>query len=82
MASAHLSCFAYRAPAAAVELLWVALRHAAGRGLPALFVAVAAPEVKDFCQLLQGMEIVLAPATIYGTGLQAGLIWNINTAEI
>jgi hypothetical protein len=82
MRSAHLSCFAYRDAHAAVELLQIALRHAGGRGLPALFVAVDAAEAKGFCQLLEGMEVVLAPATIYGACLEPGPIWNINTAEI
>jgi hypothetical protein len=82
MQSAHLSFFAYRDQSAGVELLRVALRHAAARGLPALFVAVAAPEARDFCRSLEGMGAVLAPATIYGAGLDPGPIWNINTAEI
>jgi hypothetical protein len=82
MQSAHLSCFAYRNLSAGVELLRVALRHAAGRGLPALFVAVAAVEAEAVSQLLAGMDAVLAPATIYGTGLKTGPLWNINTAEI
>ncbi|MBM3459176.1 MAG: N-acetyltransferase [Armatimonadetes bacterium] len=82
MGSAHLSCFAYQDPDAGVELLRVALGHAARRGLPALFVAVAAPEAKDFCRRLEGIGAVLAPATVYGTGLEPGPLWNINTAEI
>ncbi len=82
MQSAHLSCFAYEDPGAGVELLQVALGHAARRGLPALFVAVAACEVKDFCRPLEGMGAVLAPATVYGAGLEPGPLWNINTAEI
>lgn len=82
MRSAHLSCFAYRDPQAAVELLRVALRHTADRGLPALFVAIAAGEAGELCRQLEGIEVVLAPATIYGAGLQPGPIWNINTAEI
>jgi hypothetical protein len=82
MRSGHLSCFAYQTPSAGVELLRIALHHAAGRDLPALFVAVPAPEAEDFCRALQGGGVVLAPATIYGAGLEPGPIWNINTAEI
>lgn len=82
MRSAHLSCFAYQGPRAGVELLQVALRHAASRGLPALFLAIAASEAEDFCRWLEGMEVVRAPATIYGAGLEPGPLWNINTAEI
>jgi hypothetical protein len=82
MQSAHLSCFAYRDRGAAVQLMRVALRHAADRGLPALFLAVAGSEAEDFCRPLGAMGVVLAPATIYGAGLEPGLTWNINTAEI
>jgi hypothetical protein len=82
MPSAHLSCFAYQDPGAGVELLRVALGHAARRGLPALFLAVTAPEADDFCRSLEGMAAVLAPATVYGARLEPGPLWNINTAEI
>jgi hypothetical protein len=82
MQSAHLSCFAYQDPTAGVELLRVALWYAARRGLPALFLAVAAGEARDFCRTLVEMGAVLAPATIYGAGLEPGPSWNINTAEI
>lgn len=82
MRSAHLSCFAYQEVSAGVELVRIALRHAAHFGLPALFLAIAASQAKDFCQPLEQMGLVLAPATIFGTGLQSGPIWNINTAEI
>lgn len=80
--SAHLSCFTYRDPGAGVDLVRVALWHAAFRGLPALFLSVPASEAPDFCRLLDGMGTVLAPATIYGHGLEPGPLWNINTAEI
>jgi hypothetical protein len=82
MQSAHLCSFAYQDPSAGVELLRVALGYASRRGLPALFVAVAAPEAKDFCRPLEGTGAVLAPATVYGAGLDPGPLWNINTAEI
>jgi hypothetical protein len=82
MRSAHLSCFAYQDRRAGFELLQVALRHAAGRGLPALFLAVAAPEADDFCRHTDGLGAVLAPATVYGVGLTPGPLWTINTAEI
>jgi hypothetical protein len=82
MRSAHLSCFAYQDPRAGAELLKVALRLAADRGLPALFVAVAVPEAETFCRTLEGMEVVVAPATVFGAGLEPGPLWNLNTAEI
>jgi hypothetical protein len=80
--SAHLSCFAYNDVRAGVELLRLALRHAARRGLPALFVAVAPADAEDICRPLGETGPVLAPATIFGTGLPAGPAWTINTAEI
>jgi hypothetical protein len=82
MRSAHLTCFAYKDLRAGVELLRIALRHAAGRGMPALFVAVAAREAESFSQPLAGTDAVLASATIYGTGFERGPLWNVNTAEI
>jgi hypothetical protein len=82
MRSAHLSCFAYQDCAAGVQLLQVALRHAASRSFPALFAAIPAPETEAFCQALAGIEVVLAPATVFGTGLEPGPFWKINTAEI
>jgi hypothetical protein len=81
MRSAHLSCFACQDLRSGVQLLRVALRHAASRGFPALFVAVAASDAENFSQPLGGAGVVPSPATIYGTGLEPG-VWNINTAEI
>jgi hypothetical protein len=88
--SAHLSFFAFATAEAGAELLAVALRHAARLGFPALFVAAAVPDADRLCRaltLLQGTgqgrgEVVTAPATIYGTGLAVGPLWNINTSEI
>jgi hypothetical protein len=82
MQSAHLSCFAYRDLGNAVKLLQRALRLAANLGFPNLFVAVPDQEARIFCETLEGIEVVVAPATIYGTGIESGRLWNINTAEI
>ncbi len=82
MLSSHLSCFAYSAASSGVELINVALCQAARVGLPALFVAVAEPDASEFSRPSQNLEILAgAPATIYGTGLRAG-VWNINSSEI
>jgi hypothetical protein len=80
--SAHLSCFAHRSPAVALRLLRIALGQASSRGFPALFVAVDAAQAEEFVRGLDGLEITVAPATVFGTGLSAGQPWNINTAEI
>lgn len=82
MPTAHLSCFAYRDPASAFELAQAALAQAAGLGFPALFVAVPPADAEIIRHGLGSTEVVAAPATIYGTGLEAGRLWNINTAEI
>jgi hypothetical protein len=81
MCSAHLSCFAYQDVPAGVGLLQVARRCAGRHGFPALFVAVPAPEGEAFHRALTP-GVVQAPATVYGTGLAPGPLWNINTAEI
>jgi hypothetical protein len=81
MRSAHLSCFAFQDTVAGGELLHAALRLAAGLGFPALFVAVAYPDAEALAWSV-GEGDVAAPATIYGSGLEPGPLWNINTAEI
>ncbi len=82
MRSAHLSCFAFQDAGAVIELLQAALCRAAGLGFPALFAAVAPPDLEAVLQGLGGSAVVTAPATIYGTGLEPGPLWNVNTAEI
>ena len=79
--SAHFSCFAYRSVSTAVELLGVALQETARLGLPALFLCVAESESKSLRDGLLGAEVLTAPATVYGAGLQPGT-WNINSSEI
>jgi hypothetical protein len=82
MRSAHLSCFAFADVDAGAELVRAAIRLAGSRGFPALFVAVAAVDAAAFCQALGQPEVVTAPATVYGAGLEPADSWNINTAEI
>jgi hypothetical protein len=65
-----------------VELLGSAVRCAAERGFGALFVAVAAADAEEICHHLSGRDFVIAPATVYGFGIEPGHAWNINTAEI
>jgi hypothetical protein len=81
MLSAHLSCFAYDSVTAGAELIDVALRHALSLNFPALFVSVVEQDAPAFQAALRGLEVVVAPAVVYGTGLPIGN-WNINTAEI
>lgn len=82
MRSAHLSCFAYEDQGAGIGLLLVALRLAASRGFPDLFVSIPFPDVEGFTEALAGMEVVLAPATVFGTGLEPASLWNVNVTEI
>ena len=82
MRSAHLSCFAFSRPDAGMQLLCEARRLAARRGLPALFAALAERDMNLLTAEFGELDGHIAPATIYGTGLEAGIEWNINTSEI
>lgn len=82
MLSAHLSCFAWRTPAAGAELIHQARQRAAVLGFPALFVSVAECDRGPLADALGDVETVVAPASVYGAGLSAGSAWNINTSEI
>jgi hypothetical protein len=82
MRSAHLSSFAYEGVVAGLALLRVALRFAASLGFTKLFTSVPAPDVPAWKEQLKDMEVVLAPATIFGTGLDAFHSWNVNSTEI
>jgi hypothetical protein len=81
MKSAHLSCFAYRDAAAGIRLITSALDFAARLGFPALFLAVPVSDIEAF-STIPNRKPVIAPATIYGTGLELGQYWMMNTAEI
>jgi hypothetical protein len=82
MRSVHLSAFAFQNVRAGVEILHEALGRIGLLEFPALFVAVAASEAEGVRRALQGVEVVAAPATVFGTGLEPFPLWNINTAEI
>jgi hypothetical protein len=82
MISAHLSCFAWRDLGAAAGLLRGALGRAAALGFPALFVAVPAGDAEALAGALQDIEVVRAPATVYGHGLPSGCAWLLNSSEI
>ena len=82
MRSAHLSCLAYGSIQSGAEVIRAAQQRAAQLGFGALFVAIAAPEAARFAATLAAPPAAVAPATIFGTGLAPGPLWNINTAEI
>ena len=80
--SSHVSKFAFSIPAAGARLIRTALSITRDRGLPALFTAVPTSDADHLMQELQMKDITLAPATIFGTGLDSGFLWNVNTSEI
>jgi hypothetical protein len=82
MLSAHLACFAWRTPRAGAELIHAARRLTATAGLPALFTAVPEQDLAALETELGDMQEVIAPASVFGVGLQPGLAWNINSSEI
>lgn len=82
MVSAHLASFACTTPQAGAELIRAALRQAGAANYPALFVAVAEPDAADLAGELAPLEAVLAPATVFASGLPVGPAWNINSSEI
>jgi hypothetical protein len=82
MRSAHLSHFAFRRVEDTFALLAVARRLAEQRGFPALFVTVAERDTAALREAVAGWNPVLAPATVYAAGLDAGGDWNINSSEI
>lgn len=82
MRSAHLSYFAYRDVGNAATLLGEARQLAASRRFPALFVAVPSSDAAAIVHATGCAEAVLAPATVYGAGLEPGIPWVVNTAEI
>ncbi|OWK34508.1 N-acetyltransferase [Fimbriiglobus ruber] len=79
--SAHLSGFGYASPGSGAALLRTALGIAFERTFPALFVAVPLEETDSILQLLPDVPVTVAPAIVYGAGLQPS-VWNVNTAEI
>jgi hypothetical protein len=78
----HLSFFARQNPAVGAALIRLAMRQAGRAGHPALFVSVAVPDVAPLHAALGSMEKVIAPATIYGNGLDESAAWNINSSEM
>ena len=80
--SGHLSFFAWQTPAAGAALLRAALGYAARADHPAIFVAVAPADAPVLEAALGPIEKIVAPATIFGHGLDDDIPWNINTAEI
>jgi acetyltransferase (GNAT) family protein len=82
MQSAHLTCFAWRTPRAAAQLIHAARHCAAQEGLPRLFVSLAEADMEALGSQLESIDKVIAPATVYGAGFERNQLWSINTSEI
>lgn len=82
MFCAHLSHFGYNDIRWAASLIREALARAYTLGFPTLFTTVARSESDELCHELSGLNLVIAPATVYGTGLTSNVNWNINSSEI
>lgn len=82
LVSAHLSSFAYRNPKAAGNLLKGAVSLAGERGMPAVFAAIPIVELPRLLPYLGDLHYTVAPAAIYGHGLETRADWWIDPAEI
>jgi hypothetical protein len=81
ISSLHLSCFTYKDAATRSRLITAALDLAAGLGFPAVFLSVPMSDFEAVATI-SNRKTVIASATIYGTGLDVGRYWIVNTAEI
>lgn len=82
LVSAHLGSFRYRSEEAAGSLLGAVVAMARESGYPAVFCAVPEGRMKTLRPWLTGLEVTEAPATVYGVGMQRGMEWWMDTAEI
>ena len=82
MVSAHLTSFCYGSPQAAGVLLRDVVDLADAAGCPAVFTAVPSGRMDELRPFLVGMEVTEAPAMVHGIGLERGMEWWMDTAEI
>lgn len=82
LVSAHLTALCYRTPEAAALLLREAVELARSFGCPAVFTAVPSARMPELRPCLAGLEVVEAPAAVFGVGLERGVEWWIDTVEI
>lgn len=82
MNRSHLSFCAWSGQGPALALIRQALSRSAAHGFDEMFVAVNPREAKTIVSGLDLPGITEAYAHIYGYGLDSGLSWNLNTAEI
>ncbi|WP_395751143.1 N-acetyltransferase [Prosthecobacter sp.] len=82
MLSAHLSGFRFSDPAYGAAVVRQAVHATKAAGMPAMFVAVPHSQVAALLEPLHDLQILQAPATIYGHDLAPGHDWWVDTAEI
>lgn len=82
MRVSHLSHCAWLEDDDGIALLQQALALSTKRGFDAMFTAAPSTAAEAIAARLGAEELIRACAGIYGAGLDAGMIWNLNTSEI
>ena len=82
MRVSHLSHCAWLEEDDGIALLQQALTLSTKRGFDAIFTAASLAAAETIVARLGAEGILRACAGIYGAGLDAGMIWNLNTSEI
>jgi hypothetical protein len=81
--AAHLSRLAWRTPEDGARLIRQACHGCADWGVPNLFLALSEAGTTDLMPLLGGLRYQVAPATVYGCGLdEEASEWWVDSAEI
>lgn len=78
----HLSHCAWLEDGDGIALLQQALSHSTKYGFDAMFTAASFAAAETIVARFGAEELIRASAGIYGTGLDAGMIWKLNTSEI
>lgn len=82
MRVSHLSHCAWLGKDDGIALLQQALSLSTKRGFDAMFTAASFATAETIIARLGAEGILRACADIYGAGLDAGMIWKLNTSEI
>ena len=79
----HLSRCRWLDPGSGERLVRQALaRLPRSAGEEALFLACSPAEARELAPRLASLELVRAPAAIWGTGVEPGLSWSVSASEI
>ncbi|MBL8817381.1 MAG: hypothetical protein JNL58_15245 [Planctomyces sp.] len=82
MVSSHLSALSWTEPQWGAMVIRRALEASGSRQFPAMFCSVPATIWSKLEPYLNGLQIQISPATIYGCGLANDRQWWVNTSEI